>query len=119
MTPHEIGLLKEYTQDLIEQARQESFTFRQSGYKEQDYDPEQALLDLLALLDDRIESEGVQIGLSEDFPHRMWELCRQAQVYIKDSVWFAKNLGQSNLTKDRVREITYKALLDYIEKEPG
>jgi hypothetical protein len=119
MTPHELSLLKEYMQDLIEQARQESFTLKQAGYREQDYGPEQALMDLLALLDDRIESEGVQIGLSEEFPHRMGEICQRAQVYIKDSVWLAKGLTRSSLTKDRVRAIAYKALLDYIKDETG
>jgi hypothetical protein len=119
MTPHEVSLLKGYMQDLIEQARQDSFIFKQAGYREQEYDADHALMDLLALLDDRIESEGVQVGLSHEFPHRMWGFCQRAQVYVKDNLWFAQNWGQAKLTKSQIREVTYKALLEYIEKAPG
>jgi len=85
MTGHEIGLLKEYMQDLVEQARQESATLQTAGYKEQDYSPDQALMDLLAILDDRLESEGVQVGLSEEFRHRMWEICKQSLDHVEET----------------------------------
>ncbi|MGH7255108.1 MAG: hypothetical protein ACREI3_04955, partial [Nitrospirales bacterium] len=86
-TGHHIGLLKEYMHDLVEQARQETQAERSFGYKAAPYRPDQAISDLLAILDDRIESEGVQVGLHEGFLHDMWTLCNEAQAQIKDRVW--------------------------------
>jgi hypothetical protein len=117
MTGHEIGLLKEYMQDLIEQARQESRVFGNAGYREEAYSPDQALMDLLAILDDRIESEGVQVGLSEGFPHRMWEICRKAERHVRDTAWLSANLDSQDQNKTQVRTISYRALLEFIEKE--
>ena len=59
---HVIGLLKEYMQDLVDQAAQEARAQEQFGFTTAPYRPDQAISDLLALLDDRIESEGVQVG---------------------------------------------------------
>jgi hypothetical protein len=119
MNEHEIHLLKEYMQDLVEQARQESKMLGIAGYREQPYTAENALLDLLAVLDDRVESEGVQVGLAEDFPHRMWGICQDSRQYVKDTAWMVSNLGPGDVTKTRVREVAYKALLDFIKNELG
>ena len=45
MTGHEIGLLKEYMQDLVEQARQESAALHVAGYEPGDYTSEEALME--------------------------------------------------------------------------
>ncbi len=117
MTGHEIGLLRGYMQDLVEQAKQETMTLHLAGYQDRDYTPEEALLDLLALLDDRLESEGVEVGLSEAFRHRMWEVCKASGDYVKDSAWLETNLGRSRPTKDQIRTMAYKALLHYLNKQ--
>jgi hypothetical protein len=116
VTGHEIGLLKEYMQDLVEQARQESRMFQTAGYKEQAYGPDQALMDLLAILDDRLESEGVQVGLSEDFTHRMWEICKRSLDHVKETAWLKANLDSPARTKAEIRSMAYQALLTYIDK---
>ncbi|MEK6585238.1 MAG: hypothetical protein AABZ24_02765, partial [Nitrospirota bacterium] len=72
---HVIGLLKEYMRDLVDQATQEQQSQEQFGFTPLRYRPDQAISDLLALLDDRIESEGIQVGLPECFLHDMWTLC--------------------------------------------
>jgi len=115
MTGHEIGMLKGYMLDLVEQARQESMTYRAAGYQEQPYTPDQALMDLLAILDDRLESEGVQVGLSEEFRHRMWEICNRSLNHVKEESWLSANLNASRPTKAEVRSIAYRALLKFIE----
>jgi len=115
MTGHEVGLLKGYMQDLVEQARQESEIYRASGYRERDYTPDQALMDLLAILDDRLESEGVQVGLSEEFRRRMWEICKRSANHVKESSWLAANMAARHPTKAEVRATAYQALLNYIE----
>jgi hypothetical protein len=115
MTGHEIGLLKGYMLDLVEQARQESMTYRAAGYQEQPYSPDQALMDLLAILDDRLESEGIQVGLSEEFRHRMWEICQGSLNHVMEESWLAANLSPSRPTKAEVRSIAYRSLLKFIE----
>jgi hypothetical protein len=115
MTGHEIGLLKGYMLDLVEQARQESMTYRAAGYQEQPYTPDQALVDLLAILDDRLESEGIQVGLSEEFRHRMCEICKRSLYHVKEESWLAANLNASPPTKAEVRSTAYRALLKFIE----
>lgn len=117
MTGHEIGLLKEYMQDLVEQARQESAALHVAGYEPGDYTSEEALMDLLAILDDRLESEGVEVGLSEAFRHRMWEICGKSREFVMESVWLEGNLRPSPATKEDTRQVTYKALMKYIEDE--
>ncbi|HTN43054.1 MAG TPA: hypothetical protein VMN77_04570 [Nitrospiria bacterium] len=115
MTGHEIGLLKGYMLDLVEQARQESMTYQTAGYQEQPYTPDQALMDLLAILDDRLESEGIQVGLSEEFRHRMWEICKRSLNYVKEESWLEANLSTSRPSKAEVRSIAYRSLLEFIE----
>jgi len=115
MTGHEIGLLKGYMLDLVEQARQESMTYRAAGYQEHPYAPDQALMDLLAILDDRLESEGIQVGLSEEFRHRMGEICKRSLNHVKEESWLSANLGAGRPTKAEVRSVAYRALLNFIE----
>jgi len=115
LSGHLIGLLKEYMRDLVEQACQEATANQSFGFTPGPYRPDQALSDLLAILDDRIESEGVQVGLPERFLHEMWEVCNQAQTHIKDRVWLEYNVGNPAMTKARTRELTYRALLEYLE----
>jgi len=116
MTGHVIGLLKEYMRDLVEQAAQEAQAQRTFGFEPASYRPDQAISDLLAILDDRIESEGMQVGLPDDFLHDMWTLCNDAQRSIKDQVWMEANADDAAGSKAKVRERTYRALIAYIEK---
>ncbi|MBK9306751.1 MAG: hypothetical protein IPM58_06595 [Nitrospira sp.] len=112
---HIIGLLKEYMQDLVDQAKQEAQSQEQFGFTPPAYRPDQAISDLLALLDDRIESEGVQVGLPDGFLHEMWTCCNQAVKQISNHVWLERNLAVRNLSKDQTRELTYRALIDFLE----
>jgi len=117
LTGHLIGLLKEYMKDLVEQARQEAHTNESFGYVARPYRPDQAISDLLAILDDRLESEGVQVGLPEGFLHQMWTLCNEAQAHIQEQAWLESHIDQEAVfSKARIRALTYQALLDYIER---
>jgi hypothetical protein len=112
---HIIGLLKEYMRDLVEQAAQDMLANERFGFSSTPYRPDQAISDLLALLDDRIESEGIQVGLPENFLHSMWSLCNEAVPYVSERVWIEWNIGNQAFDKARARELTYQALIDYIE----
>lgn len=112
---HVIGLLKEYMRDLVDQATQELQSQEQFGFTPLPYRPDQAVSDLLALLDDRIESEGVQMGLPNTFLHDMWSLCNEALPPVADRVWFEVNLDSPGIGKTRVRELTYRFLIEFIE----
>jgi hypothetical protein len=114
LTGHVIGMLKEYMWDLVEQAKQEE-QHNSFGYKTTAYRPDQAISDLLAILDDRLESEGSQVGLPEGFLHQMWTLCDAAQDQVKEIVWLESSLEKVP-SKSKTRELTYKALLDYIQQ---
>jgi hypothetical protein len=115
-TGHMIGLLKEYMSDLVEQARQETEAQRSFGFASAPYRPDQALSDLLAILDDRIESEGVQVGLPEGFLHDLWTLCNEARTHIVDCVWLEANVSGQAASKAGIRELTYRALIEFIER---
>jgi hypothetical protein len=115
LSGHVVGLLKEYMRDLVEQAKQETLAQERFGFAATPYRPDQAISDLLALLDDRIESEGMQVGLPEDFLHHMWSLCNEATAQVSDQVWLEGNIGNQASSKARVRELTYRALIQYIE----
>lgn len=112
---HVIGLLKEYMRDLVDQATQEQHAQAQFGFTPLPYRPDQALSDLLALLDDRIESEGIQVGLPESLLHELWSLCNEAVEPIADRIWLEGNLDGQNMTKARTRELTYHALIEFID----
>ena len=114
LTGHMIGMLKEYMWDLTEQARQEEQQ-ESFGYKQAPYRPHHAISDLLAILDDRLESEGSQVGLPPDMLHHMWTLCNEAQGHIKDTVWLESSLAPAP-SKAKTRGLTYRALLEYIEQ---
>ena len=114
LTGHMIGMLKEYMWDLTEQAHQEEQQ-ESFGYKQAPYRPHHAISDLLAILDDRLESEGSQVGLPPDMLHHMWTLCNEAQGHIKDIVWLESSLAPVP-SKAKTRELTYRALLEYIEQ---
>ncbi len=113
-----IGLLKEYMHDLVEQAKQEEAAMHAFGYVSQPYRADQAISDLLAILDDRIESEGVQVGLSVEFLHQMWTLCDAARADVSDRVWLQRNLSTEEVSKAEVRKMTYQALIQYLENLP-
>lgn len=119
LTGHLIGLLKEYMCDLVEQAKQEARAQQSFGFAAGPYRPDQALSDLLAILDDRIESEGVQVGLPESFLHDMWMICNEAQEHVRDRVWLQCNLDGAGHSKARTRELTYRLLMEYIEGRAG
>jgi hypothetical protein len=115
LSGHVIGLLKEYMRDLVDQAAQETQAHEQFGFGAIPYRPDQAISDLLALLDDRIESEGIQVGLPEDFLHQMWSLCNEAAAQVSERVWLESNIGNQVAGKATTRELTYRALIDFIE----
>ena len=120
LSGHVIGLLKEYMRDLVDQAAQEMLANEQFGFSPTPYRPDQAISDLLALLDDRIESEGLQVGLPDNFLHSMWTLCDEASPHVSEQVWLEGNITGHVVGKARTRELTYQALLDYIEsRSPG
>ena len=115
LSGHVIGLLKEYMRDLVDQAAQETHSDNQFGFKPAPYRSDQAISDLLALLDDRIESEGVQVGIPVDFLHRMWTLCNEAAPHLFERVWLEGNIDHQHAGKARIRELTYRALIEFIE----
>jgi len=114
---HIIGLLKSYMHDLVVQATQESVTYETFGFAKQPYRPDQAISDLLAILDDRIESEGVQVGLPHEFLHQMWTLCNRAQEPVAQRVWMETNIDDITKSKATIRELTYRALIEFMERE--
>lgn len=117
LTGHLVGLLKAYMVDLVEQARQEASANASFGFTPAPYRPDQALSDLLAILDDRLESEGVQVGIPEEFRHQMWTLCNEAQVHVREQVWLESSIDQTRASKARIREVAYRVLLEYLEKQ--
>ncbi len=118
LSGHIIGLLKEYMHDLVEQARQESQAQQAFGFSSPPYQPDHAIADLLAILDDRIESEGVQVGLPIELLHEMWRRCNEGRLQIADRVWLEGILDAPGPSKARVRELTYAAVIEYLEREP-
>ena len=114
---HIIGLLKEYMGDLVEQARQESHAHQAFGFSAPPYQPDHAIADLLAILDDRIESEGVQVGMPLEFLHEMWRRCNEARGQVIDHVWMETSLDPPGSSKARIRELTYAALIKYLEED--
>jgi hypothetical protein len=119
LSGHIIGLLKEYMQDLVEQARQESQAQQAFGFSAPPYQPDHAIADLLAILDDRIESEGVQVGLPIELLHEMWRRCNEGRAKITERVWLERNLDAPGSSKARIRELTYASVIDYLENKPG
>jgi len=115
LSGHVVGLLKEYMQDLVEQAKQETAAHEAFGFAPVPYRPDHAISDLLAILDDRIESEGMQVGLPEDLLHQMWTVCNEARASVTERVWLEMNTGDRPSSKSATRELTYRALIEFIE----
>ena len=115
LSGHAVGLLKEYMHDLVVQAEQEAMAHESFGFAAAPYRSDEAISDLLAILDDRIESEGLQVGLPEDFLHDMWNLCNEARAEVGEIVWLASKSQDEPLSKAKVREMTYRALIDFLE----
>jgi len=115
LSGHVIGLLKEYMHDLVEQAEQETLANERFGFTPPVYRPDHAIADLLALLDDRIESEGIQVGLPEHVLHSMWILCDEVSTRIADSLWLEGSFDGKPFGKAKIRERTYRVLIDIIE----
>ena len=116
LSGHVVGLLKEYMRDLVEQAEQEASAHASFGFAPPPYRSDQAISDLLAILDDRIESEGLQVGLPEGFLHQMWSLCNEARSQVADEVWIDRNSREQPLSKAQVRDMTYRRLLAFVEE---
>ena len=116
LSGHVVGLLKEYMRDLVEQAEQEAFAHASFGFAAPPYQSDQAISDLLAILDDRIESEGLQVGLPEGFLHQMWSLCNEARSQVTDDVWIDRNSREQPLSKAQVRDMTYRRLIAFVEE---
>ncbi len=104
--------------DLVEQAKQEEAAHASFGFAPQPYRADEAISDLLAILDDRIESEGVQVGLPIEFLHQMWTLCNKSTTHISETVWLRKNLDQGTGSKAEVRQLSYHALIAFLESQP-
>ena len=104
--------------DLVEQAKQEEAATQAFGYASPPYYTDQAISDLLAILDDRIESEGVQVGLQTEFLHQMWTLCDEARSHVTETVWLEKNIATDQPSRAQTRDLTYRALIDYLEHQP-
>lgn len=104
--------------DLVEQAKQEEASHATFGFAAQPYRPDQAISDLLAILDDRIESEGVQVGLPIEFLHQIWTLCNSANAHLSETVWLQKNIEGGSGSKAEVRQQTYQALIRFLESQP-
>ena len=117
LSGHVVGLLKEYMHDLVAQAEQEAAAQELFGFSATPYRSDQAISDLLAILDDRIESEGLQVGLPEDLLHEMWSLCNEARAQVTDQVWLDRNSSGQPASKARVREMTYRALIAFLEEK--
>ena len=115
LSGHLVGLLKEYMRDLVLQAEQEAAAHEAFGFSKTSYQPDHAIADLLAILDDRIESEGIQVGLPEEFLHEMWTLCNEARAQVADHVWLDSNISGRPVSKARIRELTYQALIQFLE----
>lgn len=115
LSGHMVGLLKEYMHDLVVQAEQEAKAQESFGFAAGPYRSDEAISDLLAILDDRIESEGVQVGLPEGFLHEMWNLCNDARGKVAERVWLARNSSEQPVSKAAVRDMTYRALIDFLE----
>ena len=103
---------------LGEQAKQDEAATKACGYASPPYHTDQAISDLLAILDDRIESEGVQVGLQVEFLHEMWTVCNEARTHITETVWLEKHVAVDEPSKAQTRELTYQALIDYLEHPP-
>jgi len=119
LSGHVVGLLKEYMRDLVMQRPSRKRSHEAFGFSKTSYQPDQAIADLLAILDDRIESEGVQVGLPEEFLHEMWTFCNEARTQVTDQVWLAWNVSGRPASKARVREMTYHALIQFLEAKHG
>lgn len=117
LSGHVVGLLKEYMQDLVEQAKQETSAHESFGFATTPYRSDHAISDLLAILDDRIESEGVQVGLPAEFLHEMWNLCNEARTQVAEQVWLDINSSEQPSSKARIRELTYRALVEFFEAQ--
>lgn len=115
LSGHVVGLLKEYMHDLVEQAKQETSAQEAFGFTAAPYRSDHAISDLLAILDDRIESEGIQVGLPSDFLHEMWDLCNEARTQVSQQVWLEINSSEQSASKARIRELTYRALVEFLE----
>lgn len=115
LSGHVVGLLKEYMHDLVVQAEQEAAAHESFGFAASSYRSDEAISDLLAILDDRIESEGVQVGLPADFLHEMWNLCNEARTHVTYQVWLDWNYSEQPASKAKVRELTYQALMAFLE----
>ena len=116
LSGHAVGLLKEYMRDLVVQAEQEATANEPFGFTTSPYRTDDAISDLLAILDDRIESEGVQVGLPEDFLHQMWSLCNEARTEVSELVWLDRNSRDQPVSKAKIREMTYRALITVLEE---
>lgn len=47
----------------------------------------------------------------------MWMLCNEAQTHVREKVWLESNLGDATPSKARIRELTYRALVEFIERQ--
>ena len=103
LSGHVVGLLKEYMRDLVTQAEQEAIAHASFGFSSAPYRADQALSDLLALLDDRIESEVFRSACRKDSSTRCGPcVTRSKRQYESRSGW--KQTAVISLPRKPARE---------------
>ena len=56
------------------------------------------------------------MGLPEGMLHFMWTTCNEARVHVNEAVWLESHVASHIVSRARTRELTYQALMAYIEK---
>lgn len=118
LSAYDFSLVKDCMKKLVQAAR-EDFPVSPSRFSEGSaYSPDEALMDLLAILDNRAEQERRGGELTGVLSQHMWGICRRATAYVNENFWIEKNLLEEVDSKAAIREITYRALSIFIEKSP-
>jgi hypothetical protein len=45
----------------------------------------------------------------------MWSLCNEARDHLTDQVWLDRNVSAQPASKAKIRELTYHALIKFLE----
>lgn len=116
LSSFDIGLLEECMEKLVQAARLDGLSEVPTGGTR--YTPDDALMDLLAILDNRAERERRGGELTGVLSYHMWGICQRATGYVNETYWIEKNLSADVSTKAEIRSIAYQALSQFIEKGP-
>ncbi len=124
LSAFDVGILEECMEKLVQAARLEGYSkvplqvSPEVFPMETRYTPDDALMDLLAILDNRAERERRGGELTGVLSYHMWGICRRATGYVNETYWIEKNLSADVSTKAEIRSIAYRALSHFIEKGP-